>query len=388
MARLSEAVLRLAADLRRAGARTGPGEVAEALQALERVGVADRGQVFAALRCTLARDPDAWEAFPELFERHFRPRPPSGSVPPPPREDPDEEPVPTELVLAPPDASASAGQGDERGLYHPDAVMQGQPSAAQSPGSYSPYPGYRRGAWDPAAGPHHPAYAEIARRVARRLDGRPSRRYVAAAHGPRPDLRRLLRGALALGGEPLRLRFRRRKRRPDRVVVLCDVSGSMSLFGRVLMRFAHALQQVLPREVEVFVFSTSLLRVTPYLRQAEVDRALRQAAEVAADWGGGTRIADCVDQWCRRYASWLGGPHTVILLLSDGVDMGDRRRLEAALRRLRRHCRRLLWLNPLLGDARYWPLVRKQLVSPLPGVDAMLPAHSPEALGELERHLR
>lgn len=385
MARLSEAVLRLAADLRRAGARVGPGEVAEALRALERVGLADRARVAAALRCTLARAPEAWEAFPELFARHFR-APAAGAAPPPLPEEPPLDVPPAELALAP-EAVPAAGQPEARGLYRPDAVARGQPTTQHAPLAYSPHPGPRRAAWDPAAGRAHPGYAEAARRVARRLTGRRARRLEPARRGTRPDLRRLLRAALSLGGEPLRLRFLRRRPRPDRLVLLCDVSGSMSLFGRVLLRFAHAIQQELPRDVEVFAFSTSLLRVTPYLRQAEADRALREAAQAAADWGGGTRIAECVELWCRRYGPWLGGRHTVVLLLSDGVDMGERRRLEEALRRLRRHCRRLIWLNPLLGDARYWPLVRKLLGAPLPGVDAVVPAHSPEALVELDRHL-
>lgn len=373
MAGLSERVLRLAADLRRLGSRIGPGEVAEALAAVERVGVGRREHVRAALRCTLARDPAAWGAFDALFARHFGGAPPAGG--------PQAATVdPSPAGGAPPGQAAPGRPGRQEAGTSGPALRD-----LRVPG-YSPQPAGGAG-WDPAGAPGGAAYAEAARRVARRLLRRPSRRYRPARRGRVPDLRRLLRRGLQWGGEPLRWPWRRRRPHPARIVLLCDVSGSMQPFGRALMRFAYALHRVLPRRVEVFAFSTSLVRISAYLRGGDPDRALRRAAAAVDDWGGGTQIARCLLQWCRRYGAPLGGGRTTVVLLSDGLDMGDRGRLEQATLRLRRHCRRLIWLNPLLSDPRYRPLARRWFAGPLPGVDAVLAAHDAEGFAGLARYL-
>lgn len=377
MASLSARVLQLAVDLRARGWGLGPGEVADALAALESVGVGDRGRVRAALRCTLARHPDALAAFDQLFDRHFgRPgrRPGAARVRAQADGAEDREPGPPQSrSLAARDAALAEGNG------RPDP-------AGVAWRAYSPDPLGRRAEWTPVDPSQGRALRDIARRIARRLTAAPSRRHVPARRGPRLDLRRSLRRSLRHGGEPVQLLRRRRKERLARLVVLCDVSGSMESFARLLLQFVHAVQQAAPRRVEAFAFSTSLIRITPYLRQADVNRALRLAVAAARDWGGGTRIGESLAVWCRLYGGALLGPRTAVLVLSDGLDVGEPELLRQALRRLRAGCRRLIWLNPLAGDPRYRPLAQGMRVA-LPFLDALLPAHDLASLAAIERHL-
>jgi uncharacterized protein with von Willebrand factor type A (vWA) domain len=179
----------------------------------------------------------------------------------------------------------------------------------------------------------------------------------------------------------------RRKERLARLVVICDVSGSMEAYSRLLLQFIHAVQQTAPRRIEAFAFSTSLVRITPFLRDGDVNRALRLAVAASRDWGGGTRIGESLAAWCRRYGTALLGSRTAILILSDGLDMGEPELLRRTLGRLRAGCRRLIWLNPLAGDPRYQPLAQGMRTA-LPFLDALLPARDLLSLAAVERHLR
>ncbi|QIA27711.1 VWA domain-containing protein [Thermaerobacter sp. PB12/4term] len=222
--------------------------------------------------------------------------------------------------------------------------------------------------------------------MARALTRHPSRRYRPARRGPRVDLRTSMRGWLRAGSEPLRLLRRARKPHPGRVIVLCDVSGSMEPYSHHLLRFVHALDKFLPRRVEAFAFSTSYLRLTPFLRAGDADAAFRRAVAAAADWGGGTRIGECLDHWYREYGSSLCRRRSTVIILSDGLDMGDPEVLRRALGRIRRATGRVVWLNPLAGDPRYRPLARGMRAA-LPFVDALLSAHDLESLALLGRLL-
>lgn len=203
--------------------------------------------------------------------------------------------------------------------------------------------------------------------------------------GPQLDPRRLLRQNLRYGAELFSLptRARRVKRRP--VVLLCDVSGSMERYVRMLLHFVHSLSSA-PGRVEAFLFATRLTRITHDLQQRGADQAVRRILTGVPDWGGGTRIGDAIRtfnvQWARRVTEH--GP--IVLLISDGWDRGDPALLEAEIRRLRRTCHRLIWLNPLLGDARYRPLTRGMQAA-LPYIDDFLPVHNLDSLATLAKHL-
>jgi hypothetical protein len=213
----------------------------------------------------------------------------------------------------------------------------------------------------------------------------PARRKRPAAHGAHPDLRRVLRQGLHYGGEVMKFAWQtpKLKRRP--LIVLCDISGSMERYTSFLLRFLYVVTNGLER-AEVFVFGTRLTRLTRPLRQSDMDMALHQAAEAVNDWGGGTRIGEALKTfnftWARRVMSH--GP--TVLIISDGWDRGDLGLLRREMLRLQLNCRRLIWLNPLLGAEGYEPLAQG-IQTALPFVDDFLPVHNLASLDQLAAHL-
>jgi uncharacterized protein with von Willebrand factor type A (vWA) domain len=199
------------------------------------------------------------------------------------------------------------------------------------------------------------------------------------------DLRRTVRHNIKYGGEPLTLPTRDRVFRRRPLVLLCDVSGSMERYSRMLLHFIHSLAGG-PARVDVFLFATRLTRITRELARHVPDETLRQVPRRVPDWGGGTRIGEALRTfnigWARRVLAH--GP--VVLLISDGWDRGDPDVLSREMARLRRSCHRLIWLNPLLGSAEYQPLTRGMQAA-LPFVDDFLPVHNLVSLEALAQHL-
>ena len=222
---------------------------------------------------------------------------------------------------------------------------------------------------------------EVARltiQIARRLAKRISRRRRPAKRRGVVDLRRTLRANLT-HGELIELRRRQRKRKKVRLVMLCDVSGSMDLYTRFLLQFLYALQNVFGR-VETFTFATRLTRVSELLRGRSYRQALRRLMEVR-DWSGGTRIGASLAEFNARWGHLLDR-RTIVLVLSDGWDTGEPEVLAAELLRIRRRAVRVIWLNPLLGNASYEPLTRG-MAAALPFLDHFLAAHNLESLRSL-----
>src|SRR5262249_25897004 len=186
------------------------------------------------------------------------------------------------------------------------------------------------------------------------------------------------------GGDIATLPRRRRRITPRPLVVLCDISGSMERYSRMLLLFAHAIVKRRPR-VEAFVFSTELTRVTRQMRRARPDAALAAMSRAVTGWSGGTRIGASLRSFNQRWARQVlnGGP--VVLLISDGWDRGDPAHLGGEIARLQRSCHRLVWLNPLLGTHQYAPLTRG-LQAALPYVDDFLPARTLTDFADLARH--
>jgi uncharacterized protein len=194
------------------------------------------------------------------------------------------------------------------------------------------------------------------------------------------DLRRSARHAIRSSGELMAL-FRRKprvRRRP--LVLICDVSGSMERYSRLLMIFAHAIAR--REDLEAFVFSTRLTRITRLLRHRDLDRALESVSKRVHDFSGGTRIGDALGDFNRRWARRVLGHGAVVLIVSDGWDRGDPQHLVAELVHLRRSSHRLIWLNPLLGSRGYEPLTRG-MAAALPHCDDFLAAHNVAALEDL-----
>lgn len=206
------------------------------------------------------------------------------------------------------------------------------------------------------------------------------RRFVAAA-GRRIDLRRTFQRSLRYGGEALILARQRRRQAPRPLVALCDVSGSMQRYSRMLLALLYVLARQ-PRRVEAFVFSTRLSRVTRHLRGAPIDAALDRAAASASDWGGGTRIGDALRAFNLHWAPHVLGQGAAVVIVSDGWERGDAVQLGAEMARLRRRARRVIWLNPLLGAPGYQPCVRG-IQAALPYIDDFLPVYNLANLEQL-----
>jgi uncharacterized protein with von Willebrand factor type A (vWA) domain len=226
--------------------------------------------------------------------------------------------------------------------------------------------------------------SRIARRMARRLAKKPSRRWRPVIRGRRVNLRRSLRLSLKTGGELIDLSYQERRPKRTKLFVICDVSGSMDIYSRLLLQFVYGLQNSFAK-VETFVFATSLSRITGELKGKTYQRALDRLSENVRGWSGGTRIgaslASFNQQWLRRIDR-----RTVVMILSDGWDTGAPEQLVDALSQLQQRAGRVIWLNPLLGSSSYQPLTRGMQAA-LPFINVFAPVHDLNSFRALESHL-
>ena len=213
---------------------------------------------------------------------------------------------------------------------------------------------------------------------------RRTRRWVPG-RGPRIDLRRALSRSRRTGGEVVSLPRRRRRIHRRGLVLLCDVSGSMERYSRMLLHFAHAMGRRY-QPFEAFLFSTDLTRITGQLRTRRVDQAVAAVSGAVANWSGGTRIGESLREFHQRWGRRVLTRAPVVLLVSDGWDRGEPSLLRDEVARLQRSSHRLIWLNPLIGTADYAPLTRG-LRAALPYVDDFLPVRTLANIAELAAHL-
>ena len=216
------------------------------------------------------------------------------------------------------------------------------------------------------------------------LGHRRTRRLVPG-HGSTIDLRKTLRHSLKYGGEPLELDHRRQKNKVRPLVLICDVSGSMERYTRMLLHFIHTLSGRLDR-VEAFLFATRLTRITRFLKHRGVDQTVTELARTVPDWAGGTRIGLALKTFNFHWLRRVLGSGSVVLIISDGWDRGEPELLAREAARLQRSCHRLIWLNPLLGSSDYRPLTRGMQAA-LPYADDFLPVHNMNSLEALAHHL-
>ncbi|MGE0442586.1 MAG: VWA domain-containing protein [Gemmatimonadales bacterium] len=215
---------------------------------------------------------------------------------------------------------------------------------------------------------------------------RPSRRWAyRRSRGSRPAQNRMLRAALRTAGEPIAWQWRFHPQRPRPVALVCDISGSMERYSRLMLRFAHAVSQV-GAPVEVFVFGTRLTRITRELRVRDPDSALARIGRTVVDWNGGTRIGESLHELNRRWVRRTIRSGAVVLIVSDGWERGDPDQLAAEMARLHRSCFRLYWLDPLAGQEGFEPAVAG-LRAALPWIDALVPCGSVASLEELAARL-
>jgi uncharacterized protein with von Willebrand factor type A (vWA) domain len=213
------------------------------------------------------------------------------------------------------------------------------------------------------------------------VNRRRTRRRVSKNRGASLDLRSTIRRSMRSHGEILRLKHQGRALKPRKIVALCDISGSMERYSRLLLHFMHALTNGM-QNIETFVFGTRLTRISRHLRQSDIDLAVSRVSTEVADWAGGTRIGEALRDfnylWARRVLRSSG----VALIISDGWDRGDISLFEREIERLACSCTRLIWLNPLLGYRDYEPLTRG-IQAALPHIDSFLPVHNLESLEQI-----
>ena len=210
------------------------------------------------------------------------------------------------------------------------------------------------------------------------LGQRPTHRKAPSRKGSYPDMRRIVRRNLKYGAEILELTWRETKQKPRPLVIIYDISGSMSLYSRLLLHFIHTISNGL-MNVEAFVFGTRLTRITRQLKKRDVDDAVRDVSRSVQDWSGGTRIGDALHYFNHYWARRVLGRGAVVLVISDGWDRGEAGVLEVEMDRLQHSCHRLIWLNPLLGSPDYRPLTIGMRTA-LPYIDNFLPAHNLDSL--------
>ncbi len=214
---------------------------------------------------------------------------------------------------------------------------------------------------------------------------RKSRRKIATRKGRFIDARRTMRRSLQTAGVPLKISQKKIKYKPRALIVICDISGSMDRYSRLLLQFIHTIENDMAK-VESFVFGTRLTRVTRLLKNRPIDEAITRVSSEVQDWAGGTRIGESIQTFNQEWARRVLRNGAVVLIISDGWDRGDPDLLAGEMSRLQRSCYRLIWLNPLLGSPRYQPLTRGMQAA-MPFIDDFLPVHNLESLELLAQHL-
>ena len=347
-------------------------EVVDALRSAQAIDVLDRTDLRLALRTVLTARRDDLPVFDALFETFWLARPVEGGDDHFTTRQRDERPVGQDQPSDTRDTS-----GPDKG--EPEEEREGAESR------YSPIEVLARRDFGQVPADELEQIRRALIVIARRVALQRSRRYRAARRGRTIDARRTFRRNVKYGGTIVELAYRQRKRRKPRLVLLCDVSRSMETYAAFLLQFIYALQHTLGR-VESFVFSTRLTRVTEHFRSGAFATAFEHMAADVPDWGGGTRIGDSLRVFNTHWALKVVDRHTVVLILSDGLDSGPANELGDQMEKLARRAARVIWLNPLLGRPGYRPVARTMRAA-LTHIDVFASAHNLESLEALGRQL-
>ncbi len=355
-------VARFGAALREHGVRVVTGDEMDAAEALGLVDVGDVDEVRLALLIALkirARDRKVFDAlFHRLWLMREARRSTSGAG--------------RVRRTMPPKATVRLG-----GLPVSGDAASEEPPSGGVPG-YSPAAQLRHKAFDTLTPHEMAAMDRLVARLSRIVATERSRRLVPTRGRGSPDLRRSFRRAVGTRGELLTVARRTRAVEDPRIVLLCDTSGSMEAQTRLLLALAISLKRTV-RRVEVFVFNTSLTRVTQQIAPGKVALTLRRLGEDVADWAGGTRIGDSLAEFVTTHLNTVVNGRTTVVIMSDGLDRGDPDVLARAMRAIHARAREVIWLNPLMGDVDYEPTARG-MAAALPHVDRLAPAHNFDSL--------
>ncbi|MGR3371713.1 vWA domain-containing protein [Pseudooceanicola nanhaiensis] len=377
---LAANIAHFARALRRAGLPIGPGRIADAVEAVAAAGFTERADFYWTLHACFVSRPEHGAVFAQVFRMFWR------------------DPRALETLMAAmmpalraagapemrPPAETRAAEALLDGLI-PDPPREERPELTLDMcGTASPGERLRRLDFAQMTGAERAAAERMIATLALPVPAMPSRRGRGAATG-RIDRARTLRRALRRGGElSAPVRERPRPRAPN-LVVLCDISGSMTAYSRMLLHFVHAVASRRGAgwaRVHAFTFGTRLTNITRHMAARDVDEALAAAGAEAQDWQGGTRIGDSLRAFNRDWSRRVLGQGAVVLLVTDGLDRGDPMQLAAEAERLRLSARRLIWLNPLLRFDGFAPRARG-VAALLPQVDALCSAHDVASLDDL-----
>lgn len=355
-------------ELRTNGVSVTPAEAVTAATALRIIDTTDRDEVFLSLRSILTTSVDDFSIFAELFKRfwnrsHFI--------------------TSTTTARIQTNSPRQTSKGLAFFLEHWGSSFNASAQPVKVPGA-SDTDSTATKDFAEFTSDELEEVSRLARRMVRRLAKKPSRRWRPVKRGHRVNLRRSLRLSLKTGGELIELTYKERRPKRTRLFVICDVSGSMDLYSRLLLQFVYGLQNSFAK-VESFVFATSLARITGELKNKTYKRALDRLSVNIRGWSGGTRIGASLAtfnaQWLRRIDK-----RTVVIILSDGWDTDEPETLAAALALIKRRAGRIIWLNPLLGSADYAPVTRGMQAA-MPFINVFAPAHDLASLRALEPHL-
>jgi hypothetical protein len=362
--------------LKIAGLKVSLSRIIDASHSLEFVDIGRRDDFKVVLRSNLVSEREESKIFDRVFDYFWRDWKieTDSANPGPGAEDKLGEPQTVEESLEDVIAQVS-GEEAERKEQEPFLTRTYSPTEAMSKKDFS-----EMGIEESRA--ISQAILLIASKIATQM----SRRKKRGAKGDEIDPRWTMRKSMKYGGEVIEIVSRKRRIKKTRVVLLCDVSGSMDCYSRFLIQFMYGLQNEL-WGVETFVFSTSLSRITHLIRTREIASALERIAGSVLGWSGGTNIGRSLSKFNREFAPAMVTNRTVVVIISDGWDRGDVSLLEREMRDLKRRCHRIIWLNPLLASENYEPLC-KGMQAALPYLDLFLSVHNLSSLVALGRTLQ
>ncbi|WP_299085032.1 VWA domain-containing protein [uncultured Ruegeria sp.] len=372
------------AHLRMNGLRVGPKETGDALSVLSAIDATDAGQARQALCALLAGDVEDWRRFDELFDAYWfnAGKQRAGTA----------QTAHVRVQSAKPMIWQAQDQEGKDTQSDTDQATTPDPSDGEAEGMDGKLIATRtanlsrrdlREIMDEEALKQAESAALA---LARAIRDRRSRRRKQSRRGPALDMRRIQRASLARGGEPMDLFHKARPPRPMRIVALCDVSGSMTVYARVFLAFLKGLIGT-GTEADAYLFHTRLMRVTDALRDHDTLRAAGRLSLMAEGFGGGTDISGSLESFLNGYGARALNGRTIVLILSDGYCSSDPQALGDVLARIRRKARRIVWLNPLKGWKDYQPIAAAMQAAE-PYLDAHLPANTLEALAALEPQFR
>ena len=369
--RLLVHLTRFARALRRVGFPLGPEKLMRATRAVQAVGIGRRQDFYWTLHAVFVNQPDQRDLFDEVFYLFWRePGALDGSFDGLPPEQDGARKLSRRVVEALLQDRDSAGASERPASVEIDARL-----------SWSRKERFKTKDFEQMSAEELAEAQAAVRAMALPVKTVPSRRFRPHPRGTRVDMHKTLRASLRFGPDTISLVRGRRRDRPPSFVMLCDISGSMATYTRVFLHFAHGMTQRY-RQVSTFLFATRLTNVTRRLRDRDVDRALDSAGRLARDWDGGTRIGRCLHEFNRDWSRRVLAQSHWVLLLSDGLDRDAGEGLTHEMERLRKSCRRLIWLNPLLRYDEFQPLAAG-IRTILPHVDEFRSIHNLESVRAL-----